>query len=299
MSVLVVGTVALDSVETPFGRRDNLLGGSATYFSIAASYFTDVRLVAVVGRDFRKRYLMLFKRFDIDTKGLQVKEGKTFHWKGRYEYDMNVAKTISTHLNVYSRYNPDIPQEYQDTKNIFLANIDPELHLYILRQIKRPRLIACDTMNYWIENKRRALLKLLKNVHLFLLNDAEARELSNETNLFKASRFILSLGPKMAIIKKGEHGCLLFSKKVSFSVPGFPLEIIRDPTGAGDAFAGGLLGYLSRFDKIDESKVKKGIIFGSVMASYNVEDFSLNKLLKLNRRLIDKRYKAFKKLTYF
>lgn len=297
--MLVVGSVALDSVETPFGKRRDILGGSATYFSIAASYFTDVKLVAVVGRDFPKKYLNLFKRYGVDIDGLQIKDGKTFRWKGKYEYDMNIAKTIFTRLNVFSDFKPDIPPEYRDTRSLFLANIDPDLQQNVLGQVSSPQFIACDTMNFWIENKKRALIKLLKNIHLFLVNDSEAREFSKETNLLKAARYIISLGPKMTIIKKGEHGCLFVSKKSCFSIPGFPLEIIYDPTGAGDTFAGGLMGYLSCFNRIDESRVKKAIIYGSVMASYNVEDFSLKRLLKLNKRLIDKRYKEFQRLTKF
>lgn len=299
MSVLVVGSVALDSVQTPFGKHHNLLGGSATYFSIAASYFTNVRLVAVVGKDFPKKHLALFKRYGVNTKGLQIVDGKTFRWEGMYKYDMNVAKTIATHLNVFSNFNPDIPPSYRNTKYIFLANIDPDLQQKILRQVGSPYFIACDTMNFWIENKKASLIKLLKNIHLFLANDTEIRGFSNRANLLKAAKYILSLGPKMVIIKKGEHGCLLVSESNRFSVPGFPLEGIKDPTGAGDTFAGGLMGYLSRFKRINESRVKKAIIYGSIMASYNVEEFSLKGLLALNKRLIDKRYKEFKKLTKF
>lgn len=299
MSVLVVGSVAMDSVETPFGKHDNLLGGSATYFSIASSYFTDVKLVGVVGKDFPKKYINLFQRYGVDTKGLQIKPGKTFHWKGRYEYDMNVAKTIATHLNVFQEFKPDVPGEWQNTRNIFLANIDPDLQQSVLSQVRSPRFIACDSMNFWIENKKKSLTKLLKKIDLFLANDSEAREFANETNLLKAARYILSLGPRMAIVKKGEHGCLLVTKNSFFSVPGFPLEDICDPTGAGDTFAGGLMGHLSNAKKIDDASVKKAIIFGSVMASYNVEAFSLKRLLSLNRKLIDKRYRQFKDLVKF
>ncbi len=299
MSVLVVGTVALDSVETPFGKQKDILGGSATFFSISSSYFTDVRLVAVVGTDLPKRYINLFKRYGIDTRGLEIKKGKTFRWVAKYEYDMNVAKTIATRLNVFGDFHPKIPEEYRTTKNIFLANLDPELQNDILRQIHSPQFKASDSMNFWIENKKKELIRVLKDIDLFFANDAEAREFSDETNLFKAAKYILSLGPKMVIIKKGEHGCLFFSKKTSFSAPGFPLEVIRDPTGAGETFAGGVMGYLARFKRINESHVKKAIIYGSIMASYSVEDFSLKKLLKLNKRLINKRYKKFQKLTRF
>lgn len=299
MSLLVVGSVAFDSIETPFGKHERLLGGSATYFSISAGYFTDVMLVAVVGEDFPKKYIDLFHRYHVDTKGLEVASGETFHWKGRYEYDMNTAQTISTHLNVFSHFNPRLPREYRSVKNLFLANINPDLQDRVLRQVSAPRFIACDTMNYWIKNKPKSLVRLAKKIDLFFLNDGEAREFSGETNLLKAAGFILSLGARMVIIKKGEHGSLFFSDKARFAVPGLPLETIVDPTGAGDTFAGGVMGYLARFKKIDEARVRKAIIYGSVMASYNVEAFSLNRLLKLNKRLIEKRYGEFKRLTKF
>lgn len=299
MSVLVVGSVALDSVKTPFGSHDDLLGGSATYFSISASYFTDVRLVAVVGKDFPKKYIDLLERYGVNTAGLVIEDGGTFRWKGAYEYDMNVARTISTHLNVFESFDPVIPLQWRRTKNVFLANIDPDLQSKVLAQMDSPRLVASDSMNYWIENKKSSLTRLLKKIHIFLVNDAEAREFSGQTNLLKAARYVLSLGPKMVIVKKGEHGCLLVTKKEFFSVPGYPLEDIYDPTGAGDTFAGGLMGYLSCQSKIDTLSVKRGIIFGSAMASYNVEAFSLQRLLKLNRNLIDKRYAQFKELVKF
>ncbi len=299
MSILVVGSVAFDSVQTPFGKHDDLLGGSATYFSISASYFTKVRLVAAVGRDFPKKYVNLLEKHGVDTRGLQIEQGETFRWEGKYEYDMNAAQTIATHLNVLGTFRPDIPKAYKDTSHIFLANIDPDLQKDILRQVNSPQFIASDTMNLWIQNKSDSLKKLLKDIDLFLLNDAEARQLANKVNLFKAAKYILSLGPRMVVIKKGEHGALFVSKKTVFSSPGLPLETIKDPTGAGDSFAGGLMGYLSRFKKIDDEKVKKGIIYGSVMASYNVENFSLKSILKLNKKLIEKRYKEFQKLMKF
>jgi len=253
MSVLVIGTVALDSVETPFGKHNRLLGGSATYFSISASYFTDVKLVAVVGEDFPKNYIRLLEDYGVDTSGLQIKEGgKTFHWKGKYEFDMNVAKTISTELNVLSTFDPVLPDDYKKLKNIFLANIDPDLQQKVLKQVRSPEFVACDTMNFWIESKMKSLKRLLKDIDLFFTNDAEAREISGETNLLKAAKYMLSLGPRMVIVKKGEHGCLLVSKKGFFSVPGYPLEEIFDPTGAGDTFAGGVMGYLGNQKKINE-----------------------------------------------
>ncbi len=299
MSLLVIGSVALDSVATPFGSVEEALGGSATYFSCSASFFTTVKLVAVVGEDFPSRHIRFLKTRNIDLKGLQVKKGRTFRWKGSYEYDLNEAKTVYTHLNVFSNFKPHIPEEYKDEKFVFLANIDPDLQADVLKQVRKPALVACDSMNFWIENKRKELIRLLKKVDIFILNDAEARELAEEPNLLKGARRILSFGPRMVIIKKGEHGALLFSDHSSFSAPAYPLESIYDPTGAGDTFAGGFMGYLSRAGKANESTVRKAIIYGSVMASYNVEDFSLNRLRRLTLKDIDKRYREFKKLTCF
>lgn len=299
MSLLVVGSVALDSIETPFGKKNEVLGGSATYFSMAAGFFTNVSLVAVVGQDFPRRYVTLLKSRNVDTKGLQIEKGKTFRWKGRYEYDMNTAHTIYTHLNVFRNFSPHIPKEYKNIKHVFLANIDPDLQRFVLDNLCAPKLVACDSMNFWIENKRRSLLKLLKRVDIFMANDAEARELSCEVNLVKAAKFITRSGPHTAIIKKGEHGVLYFSDDKFFSAPGYPLESIYDPTGAGDSFAGGFMGYLSRFDKIDCSRIRKAIIYGSVVASYNVEDFGPTRLLTLKKSEVYKRYKEFQSLTRF
>ena len=299
MSVLVVGSVALDSVETPFGKHDDLLGGSATYFSISAGFFTDVRLVAVVGKDFPPKHIKLLEERGIDTGGLKIEDGQTFRWRGKYEYDMNTATTLETRLNVFQDFRPVIPKEWRATKNIFLANIDPDLQQNVLSQVKRPKLTACDSMNFWIQNKKPSLIKLLEHIDIFFANDGEAREFSGETNLLKAAKCILSLGPGMVIIKKGEHGSLLVTNESFFSAPGFPLESIHDPTGAGDTFAGGVMGYLSTQKSASLSSVKKAIIYGSVMASYNVEQFSLNGLLKLNKKLIEKRYSEFKELVRF
>ena len=299
MSLLVVGSVALDSVTTPFGKVEEALGGSATYFSCSASFFTKVKLVAVVGADFPSRHIRFLKNKGIDIKGLQVSNGKTFRWKGCYEYDLNEAKTVYTHLNVFSNFKPHIPEEYKNEDFVFLANIDPTLQEDVLMQVNKPALVACDSMNFWIENKKRELIRLLKKVDIFILNDAEARELAEEPNLLKGARRILSFGPKMVIIKKGEHGALLFSNHSFFSAPAYPMESIYDPTGAGDTFAGGFMGYLSKVRKINEPNVRKAIIYGSVLASYNVEDFSLNRLRRLTMDEIDRRYKEFKKLTCF
>ena len=299
MSLLVVGSVALDSIETPFGKKDNVLGGSATHFSMAASFFTKVNLVAVVGKDFPKRHIQLLKSHNIDTRGLEIAKGKTFRWKGQYKYDMNTAHTIYTHLNVFKDFSPKVPETYKASKHVFLANIDPDLQKFVLKSLPTPSLVACDSMNYWIETKKQSLLKLLKKVHIAIINESEARQLSGEANLVKAAKFITAHGPRVAIIKKGEHGVLLFSNDCFFSAPGYPLETIYDPTGAGDCFAGGFMGYLNQFNSLDDGKIRKAVIYGSIIASFNVENFGPNRLLKLTKREITSRYKEFQRLTKF
>lgn len=299
MSLLVVGSIAIDSIRTPFGKTEEALGGSAIYFSYAASFFTPVRLVGAVGTDFPNPYLGLLRKRGIDLKGLTVEKGKTFRWKGEYGYDLNVAHTLYTHLNVFSNFKAVIPVEYRNSKNIFLANIDPELQLDVLRQIDAPRLIACDSMNYWIENKRGQLKKLLKNVHIFFANYDEAREFSGEHNLLKAARYIFSCGPRVAIIKKGEHGVLCTSKDFIFSYPAYILEDPFDPTGAGDTFAGGFMGYLTKVRRLNESALRKASAHATILASFVVEDFSINRLLRLKPGDIKHRYKQFKRLMHF
>lgn len=299
MSILVVGSVAFDSVETPFGKAEDVLGGSATYFSTSASYFTDVKLVAVVGEDFPEEHIAGLKEKGIDLAGLKKVPGKTFRWKGRYDYDLNQAHTLETHLNVFSAFNPEVPESYKDSPFVFLANIDPELQMKVLEQVRKPKLIACDTMNFWIEGKPDALRKLLKNVDLFVINEGEAREFSGQASLVKAAKEILACGPKTLIIKRGEYGALMFNGSSMFSAPAYPLEEIFDPTGAGDTFAGGLMGYLANTGDLSEDNIRKAIIFGSVMASFNVEAFSLNRLKTLTLPEIRARYSEFKRLTHF
>jgi sugar/nucleoside kinase (ribokinase family) len=305
MSLLVVGSVALDSVKTPFGEATDVLGGSATYFSVAASYFTDVQLVAVVGKDFPHSHLELLKGKNIDLAGLQVQPGKTFRWKGEYGYQLNEAQTLATHLNVFEKFRPQLPQSYLTPDVVFLANIDPELQLQVLHQVKRPRLVACDTMNFWIEGKREALLRTLHEVDILIINDGEARELAHEVNLVKAAQKIINFGPRMLIIKRGEYGALMFNDRTIFAAPAYPLEMIFDPTGAGDSFAGGCLGYLTqcymRGNSFPANKagIRQAVILGSVMASFNVESFSLERLKKLTWPEIQVRYKEFQKLTDF
>ncbi|MGC8685350.1 MAG: PfkB family carbohydrate kinase [bacterium] len=299
MSLLVVGSIAFDSVETPFGKAEEVLGGSATYFSTTASYFTNVRLVAVVGSDFPDRYINFLKKKNIDIQGLQKARGKTFRWKGRYDFDLNQAHTLDTRLNVFASFKPRLPEEYKNTEYVFLANIDPVLQLEVLKQIKEPKLVACDTMNFWIERKPKELKETIKHVDILTINEAEARQLSGESNLVKAAKRIMSYGPEVVIIKRGEYGALMFSDSSVFAAPAYPLESVFDPTGAGDSFAGGFMGYLASIDNINDTNIRRAIIMGSVMASFNVEDFSLNRIKNLSNQEIENRYKAFKRLTHF
>lgn len=299
MSLLVVGSVAFDSVETPFGKAEEVLGGSATYFSTSASYFTDVKLVAVVGEDFPDEHVDFLKGREIDTKGLQRSSGKTFRWKGKYDFDLNQAHTLDTQLNVFASFKPRIPEEYKDAEYVFLANIDPVLQLKVLKQVKKPKLVACDTMNFWIEGKPDELKETLRHVDILTINEGEARELAKEPNLVMAAKTILSYGPKTLIIKRGEYGSLMFSDSGIFSAPAYPLESVFDPTGAGDSFAGGFMGYLSNTGNVSDGSIRQAIIFGSVMASFNVEDFSLNGMKNLTSKEIEERFKEFKRLTHF
>ena len=299
MSLVVVGSVAFDSVKTPFGEVDEVLGGSATYFSTSASYFTDVSVVAVVGSDFPEKHLTFLKSRKIDVEGIERSEGKTFRWKGEYGYELNEARTLDTQLNVFQSFKPNLPASYREKKIVFLANIDPDLQRDVLNQVKKPDLVACDTMNFWIEGKKESLLETLKFVDILLINDGEARELSGEPNLVRAARTILSFGPKTLIIKRGEYGALMFKGDKIFSAPAYPLESVFDPTGAGDCFAGGFMGYLSSTMNFEESNIRKAIIFGSVMASFNVEAFSLDKIRSLDYSEIEDRYREFKRLTHF
>lgn len=299
MELLVVGSIALDSVKTPFGKVDEVLGGSATYFSVSASYFTDVNLVAVVGSDFPEEHYELLKEKNIDLSGLERVEGETFRWVGEYNYDLNEAHTLDTRLNVFETFEPKLPSEYEELKYVFLANIDPELQLNVLKQVKEPKLVACDTMNYWIEGKPEALKRLLKEVDILTVNESEVREFTNEPNLVKAAAIIKSYGVKHLVVKRGEYGVLMFGSDSIFHAPAYPLESIFDPTGAGDTFAGGFMGYLANCDNISDESLRQAIIFGSVMASFNVEAFSLNRLKDLTYDMIKERYREFKRLTHF
>jgi sugar/nucleoside kinase (ribokinase family) len=299
VSLLVVGSIAFDSVKTPFGAADEVLGGSAAYFSTAASYFTTVKLVAVVGDDFPDKHVNFLKSRKIDVSGLQKSKGQTFRWKGEYGFDLNEAKTLDTQLNVFETFKPKIPDAYRASEVVFLANIDPVLQREVLHQIDKPKLVACDTMNFWIGGKRDELIKTLAEVDILLINEAEARELAGEPNLVKAARAIQAMGPKTLIVKRGEYGSVMFNSGGVFSAPAYPLEAVFDPTGAGDSFAGGFMGYLDNVRNFDEASLRQAIIFGSVMASFNVEDFSLNRMKSLDYKEIEGRYREFRKLTSF
>lgn len=299
MSILVVGSMALDSVETPFGKKKEILGGSATYFSLAASFFDKVDIIAAVGADFPKKYLRLLTDRNIGTGGIAIKKGKTFRWEGRYEHDLNVAHTLATHLNVFKDFSPEIPKSLRNSRFLFLANIDPDLQESVLRQIKRPQLIACDSMNHWITGKKKSLEKFLHKVDIFLLNDAEARQFSGEANILKAARAIVAKGAKSVVIKKGEHGVIYYSKKSHFITSAYPLEEVRDPTGAGDTFAGGVIGFLSRAGSLSDAMIRKSMVYGSILASFVVEDFSVSRLLNISLSDINKRCMSFKKITKF
>ncbi|MGE5432005.1 MAG: PfkB family carbohydrate kinase [Syntrophomonadaceae bacterium] len=299
MGLLIVGSIALDTVATPFDRIDDALGGSAVYVSLAASYFSGpVYMVGVVGEDFDKEHIKLLEDHHIDLEGLKVVSGgKTFRWSGKYHYDLNVRDTLLTELNVFATFDPVIPEKYKKSKFVLLGNIDPELQLKVLEQMDKPGFVICDTMNFWIEGKKAELLKVLKKVDVLIINDSEARLLAQEPNLIKAARMIRAMGPKYLIIKKGEHGALLFSDDTVFSAPAYPLENIYDPTGAGDSFAGGFVGYLHKTQDIGIENLKRAVVFGSAMASFCVEKFSTKGLENLSYLQAHDRFREFLKLS--
>jgi sugar/nucleoside kinase (ribokinase family) len=299
MSVLVVGSVALDSVETPFGKADEVLGGSANYFAASASHQTQVQLVGVVGSDYPMEKLEPLKARGIDFAGLETAEGESFRWRGRYRHDLNSAETLETRLGVFSHFRPKIPAQFRSADFVFLANIDPRLQLEVLGQVERPKLVACDTMNFWIESRRADLLTLLGKVDLITLNDGEARQLTEKANLVHAAKWILERGPKTVLIKKGEHGAFMFTKDTIFHAPAYPLESVFDPTGAGDSFAGGFMGWLARTGDLSEANMRRAVIVGSAMGSFVVEGFSLKRLLEVSREDIENRVADFHQLVTF
>lgn len=293
MSVLVVGSVALDTVETPFGKVDDAVGGSATYFSAAASYFTGVNVVAVVGDDFPHDQIEFLKQRQVNFDGLVTKPGKTFRWGGKYDFDLNQRETLFTHLNVFENFDPDLPESFRATPYLFLANIHPDLQLKVLQKMNRPRLVVMDTMNFWIERTPDSLKKVLKQIDILIVNDSEVRQLAETPNLFTGAKTIQQMGPKVLVIKKGEHGALLVDNGNYFWAPAFPLEELQDPTGAGDTFAGGFVGYLARVDDFSNRNLRKAVIYGSTLASFCVEKFSLEKLKNLSQQEIENRYQRF------
>jgi len=300
MSLLVVGSIAFDSLETPHGKVDRTLGGAATYFSVAASFFTPVSLVGVVGEDFTKREEEIFRGRRIDISGLESAPGKTFFWAGRYGADPNERVTLATELNVFADFRPKLLDSHRQARNVFLANIDPNLQRSVLDQIDgRPRLVGLDTMNYWIENTPAELRHILGRTHVLMINDAETRMLSNEHNLLRAARHIFKMGPKTLVIKRGEHGAMMVDSKGVFCVPAFPLEEVHDPTGAGDSFAGGFLGSLASCEQAGEYELRRAMIYGSVMGSFCVEQFGTERLQALNRGEINARYRLFRELMHF
>lgn len=299
MSVLVVGSVALDTVHTPFGVGERVLGGSAVYFAAAASLLTPVQLVGVVGSDYPVERLRFLEERGVDLSGVESAEGESFFWAGEYSYDLNHRETLETRLGVFASFRPRIPETFRRSRCVFLGNIDPVLQMEVLDQVERPELVACDTMNYWIEGARDALLSLLSRVDILMVNDAEVRQLAGEPNLLKAATWVRTRGPRMVVVKKGEHGAVLFGESGVFFTPGYPLEEVRDPTGAGDAFAGGFLGYLAAIGSSDPDDLRRAMVYGSVMGSFAVEDFSVDRFRSLEIQEVMDRVRDFREMTTF
>ncbi len=301
MSLLVIGSLALDTIETPFGKAERTLGGSATFISTSASYFINpVRLVGIVGYDFPESEIEFLKSKNIDISGLEISDTKkTFHWHGKYDFDLNTRESLVTELNAFETFDPLISEKFRDSEYVCLGNLHPAIQKKVVKQISKPKLIMCDTMNFWIDGANKDLLEVLKLVNLLVINDSEARDLSKEYNLVTAAKKIMNMGPDIIIIKKGEHGALLFSKDIVFSAPAFPLEKVFDPTGAGDTFAGGLMGWLAKTNDMSEKNLKLAVIYGSAMASLAVEKFSLDGIRNLSPERIMNRFNEFKKLTHF
>jgi len=299
MSVLIVGSTALDSIKTPKAENPRLLGGSASHAAVAASFFSPVKLVGVVGEDFPPRYVELYKRHGIDLKGLQMLPGKTFHWSGEYELNMNNRRTLLTELGVFETFAPTLPKEYQNARFVLLANIAPSLQLHVLNQMERPKFVAADTMDLWLNIALKDLLKLLKRLDAFVLNDSEAHMLTKEDNMFSALKKLHKMGPKYVIIKKGSHGSILSGPKGFFLCPAYPLNCVVDPTGAGDSFVGGMMGWLATSNGPVDRHIRRAMIYGSVVASFCCEGFGLTRTTKVNRRAIERRVKELQKLTQF
>jgi sugar/nucleoside kinase (ribokinase family) len=299
LSILVVGSVALDSVSTPYGKADEVAGGSAVYFSIAASIFSNVRLVGIVGTDFPAEYMDLLRQRSIDLRGLEVADGETFRWRGYYGEDLNVAHTIDTKLNVFGQFRPKIPAEFADSEYVFLANIDPALQSEVLAQVERPAFSAMDTMNYWLDQRRDEVARVMGSVDGVIINEEELRQFAGIRNLSSAARAVLELGPKVVVVKKGEYGCALYGEDFYFGLPAFPTDGVTDPTGAGDSFAGGFIGYLAAHGAVDLEIMKRAAIFGGLLASFTVESFSIEKLAKVTIGDIQERFAQFIRYTNF
>ena len=299
MSIIVLGTAALDTVTTPSGKRREMLGGSAIHFSMAARFFTQVNLVAVVGRDFPKKHIKFLRDNGIQLSSLAVEDGETFRWEGEYRGDLNTALTLSTELGVLSTFRPRITDDQRHIANVFLANVDPDIQASLLSRMCKPRLVGLDSMNYWIDHKRKSLVALLKRVHIFVANDAEARSLTGETNLIKAAKALRKMGPSMVVVKKGEHGVFVYCDNFLFCLPAYPIEKIIDPTGAGDSFAGGFMGYLAQAKSLKDEAIKKAVAYGTIIASFNVEGFGVQRSCRIMRKDVERRLKDFKKMTSF
>jgi sugar/nucleoside kinase (ribokinase family) len=299
VSLLVVGSVAFDAVETPFGKCERMLGGSATHFSLSASYFTDVRVVGVVGQDFGEEEMGVFAERGINTDDLERVEGETFFWRGRYDFDLNTAHTLDTRLNVFADFKPKLSEESKRARMVFLGNIQPALQSEVREQVRGAELVALDTMNYWISSVPEEVRAAISAVDVAIINDAEARQLAGEPNLIRAARKILSWGPRALVVKRGEYGAAMFTPETFFAIPAYPLESVFDPTGAGDTFAGGFMGYLASHDAVDEAAMRRAITFGSVMASFNVEEFGTERVRRLTPEEINRRFDEFKRMTHF
>ncbi|HEX5708408.1 MAG TPA: PfkB family carbohydrate kinase [Pyrinomonadaceae bacterium] len=300
MSLLVVGSVAFDAVETPFGKREKMLGGSATHFSLSAGFFTDVRVVGVVGGDFGAEEMSVFEDRGIDTGDLErIADGKTFFWRGRYDFDLNTAHTLDTQLNVFADFQPKLSEASRGARMVFLGNIQPDLQREVREQVRGAELVALDTMNYWITSVPDAVKDAISAVDVVIINDAEARQLSGEPNLIRAARAILSWGPRALVVKRGEYGAAMFTPETYFAIPAYPLESVFDPTGAGDTFAGGFMGYLAGHDSTDDATLRRAMIYGSVMASFNVEEFGTERVARLTHDEINGRFRDFKRMTHF
>ncbi len=299
MTVLIVGSIGLDTVQTPFGEKKDILGGSVIHASVSSSFFGKTAIVGVAGSDFPQAHLDFLKSRNIDTSGIQILPGQTFRWSGYYEYDMNQAHTRQTDLNVYSLFDPKVPANLKKSEYVFLANLDPDLQLKVLDQLEKPRLVAMDTMNFWINSKREALCRVIKRVDVVLMNDGEIRQFMDTPNIPMAATRLLELGAKAVIVKKGEHGALLFTGGAHFSAPSYPQGTLRDPTGAGDSFAGGFIGYLAKTNDVCEKNIRRAIIVGSVMASFNVEDFSLDRMRRLKYPEVVQRFDEFRRFSEF